>query len=48
MGSKADIQLTLLVIIDDRIDEVHHGLGGFNIVVGSTQLKPRLAGNFAW
>ena len=22
--------------------------GGFNIVVGSTQLKPRLAGNFAW
>lgn len=27
--SRGDVQLTLLVIVDDRIDKVHHVLGGF-------------------
>ena len=30
------------------ISHIAPDFGGFNIVVGSTQLKPRLTGNFAW
>ena len=30
------------------ISHIAPDFGGFNIVVGSTQLKPRFTGNFAW
>ena len=39
--SRVDIQQVLLVIVDDRIDEVHHGLGGFED--GFNLVKPFFA-----